>query len=61
MAQLEFFDFALTIQVSDQPVEPSSGSTASTGTFSPWATWAMTSQVVPMTESPVENAWTSLR
>ena len=50
-----------TIQVSDQPVEPSSGRIASTGTFSAWARLAMTCQVVPTTESPVVNAWISLR
>ena len=56
-----FGDSAATIQVSDQPVAPSSGSTASTGAFSPWATLAMTCQVVPIVESPFLKAWTSLR
>ena len=45
-----------SIQVSDQPVEPSLGSTVSIGTLSAFSRLAMTCQVVPTTESPCVNA-----
>ena len=44
------------IHVSDQPVEPSFGRTASTGTFSPSSTFVITCHVVPTTLSPPVNA-----
>jgi putative spermidine/putrescine transport system permease protein len=52
---------AATIQVSDQPVEPSSGRIVLTGAFSPSRTLVITCHVVPRTESPVSNAEISLR
>ena len=47
---------AATIQVSDQPVAPSSGRTASTLVPSPWARLTMICHVVPITESPLLKA-----
>ena len=44
------------IQVSDQPVEPSFGSTAAIGTFSASSTFVITCQVVPTTLSPPVKA-----
>jgi hypothetical protein len=49
------------IQVSDQPVVPSSGSTTCVGAPEPSSTFWMTCQLVPTTVSPVSNAWISLR
>jgi len=60
-AQLGAAVFDDTIQVSDQPVDPSSGRNASTFAPSDCARLAITCHVVPMTESPVLNAWISLR
>ena len=48
-----------TIQVSDQPVAPSFGRTASTLALSAWARFTMICQVVPSTESPFLKAWIS--
>ena len=57
--QFGCFDVDAIIQVSDQPVEPSSGSVASTGTgsFAPcsWLTWYC--QVVPAVLSALVNDW----
>ena len=50
--QFGFFALEWIIQVSDHPVEPSFGSTVSTGTLSAFARFAITCQVVPSTESP---------
>ena len=47
--------------MSDQPVEPSSGRIASTGTFSFSSAFTLACQVVPITESPVVNDWMCLR
>ena len=44
------------IQVSDQPVEPSSGSVVSTGAFSPAITFAWYCHVVPTTVLPLWKA-----
>src|SRR3954451_9433718 len=53
--------FEATIQVSDQPVAPSLGSTVFTCTlFSAPMVLAMTCHVVPMTDVPDSNACTSL-
>ena len=49
----------LTIHVSDQPVEPSSGRTASTFAPSACRSWLITCQVVPTSLSPLANAWIS--
>jgi hypothetical protein len=54
--QLGFFAFDEIIQVSDQPVEPSFGRMALTGTFAAWRTPAWYCQVVPTTMSPLVNA-----
>ena len=54
--QFGFLAFEEIIQVSDQPVEPSFGSIASTGTFSASSTFTITCQVVPTTLSPPVNA-----
>jgi hypothetical protein len=59
-AQFGCAALAATIQVSDHPVAPSDGSTAATGALSASARFAMTCQVVPITESPDLNASTSL-
>ena len=59
-AQLGCLALAATIQVSDQPVAPSFGRTASTGRLVGLARLAMTCQVVPSTVSPDLNAWISL-
>ena len=40
------------IQVSDQPVEPSSGRTAATGWLSAWSRFAMNCHDVPVVTSP---------
>ena len=58
---MECFESGLIIQVSDQPVELSSGKTVLMGAPRPAARMAMTCQVVPITESPVVKVWTSLR
>jgi hypothetical protein len=47
------------IQVSDHPVEPSSGNVVSTGAFSPARTLAWYCHVVPTTELPLWKAWIS--
>jgi hypothetical protein len=52
-------DLAATIQVSDQPVDPSSGTTAPTGVSS-LVRFAITCQVVPITDEPLLKALTSL-
>src|SRR5688500_3109971 len=56
-AQLMFLVFELIIQVSDQPVAPSTGLTTSTGVggSEPCRTLAMTCQVVPITVFPFWN------
>src|SRR5262245_53105246 len=46
----------LIIQVSDQPVAPSDGSTVLTGCFSSSRTLAWYCQVVPSTEAPLEKS-----
>src|ERR671925_680067 len=48
------------IQVSDHPVAPSFGSVTLIGTLSASSRFAMTCQVVPITESPLVNAACSL-
>jgi hypothetical protein len=58
---LLFGESAATIQVSDHPVEPSSGKVVSTGTFSLCRTLALTCQVVPITVSPVSKDWMCFR
>src|SRR5215211_5888297 len=59
--QLGCAAFAPTIQVSDQPVAPSFGSTVLTWTLlSVPIRFAITCQVVPMTDVPDSNACTSL-
>ena len=55
-AQFGFLAFDETIQVSDQPVEPSFGSTASTLVPSALAAFATTCQVVPAVIVPLLNA-----
>ena len=60
-AQFGLFASDAIIQVSDQPVAPSSGSTTSVVASLPARTFWMTCHVVPTTESPVSNAWISLR
>ena len=58
--QLGWAAFDEIIQVSDHPVEPSLGRTVLTCTlFSAPIVFAMTCQVVPMTEVPDSNACTS--
>ena len=50
----------LIIQVSDQPVAPSSGRTTSSSEPSAFSRFTMTCQVVPTDESPLANAEISL-
>src|ERR1700712_3595645 len=58
--QLGWAAFAATIQVSDQPVDPSFGSTVLTWTlFSVPMVLAMTCHVVPITEVPDSKPCTS--
>src|SRR5215208_7712687 len=54
--QFGFLALEEIIHVSDQPVAPSFGSTVLIGTLSASSRFAITCQVVPMTESPLVNA-----
>ena len=54
--QLGCLAFAEIIHVSDQPVEPSFGSTTPTGAFSVRRELAMTCHVVPTVVDPALNA-----
>src|SRR3954447_8788276 len=59
--QLGWAALAATIQVSDHPVAPSFGSTVFTWTLlSVPIVLAITCHVVPITDVPDSNAWTSL-
>ena len=58
--QFGFLAFEAIIHVSDQPVAPSFGSVVLIGTLSASSRFAITCQVVPMTESPLVKAACSL-